>query len=149
MEELVTIMVPLGICMVLPLGITALIVWEKRSKDNNRKEILLSALEKNPNVDIEELLKKFNPPTELIKEKLLKKLLWGMIFLFAGIGLIVTAIVAGLSGGWTSDTIYGMAAWGAAALAVGIGLLANYNIGRKMLDKEMEAELKNLESKQS
>ena len=36
------------------------------------KEIILAALEKNADIDIEELVKKMNKPEKLLKEKLLK-----------------------------------------------------------------------------
>lgn len=145
MEQLVAILVPLGCGMVLPLGIVWLIVKRKMTEDQSRKEIILSALEKNPNVDLEELMLKLNPPKKLLKEKLLKKLLWGMLFFFAGIGLIVVAIVIGIIEGCLSDPIYMTGMWGVILLAIGIGLLANYKVGRKMLAEEMDAELKNLQ----
>lgn len=147
MKDLVTILVPLGCGMVLPLGIVWIIVKQKMAEDMSRKEIILSALEKNPNVDVEELMLKLNPPKKLLKEKLLKKLLWGMLFFFAGIGLIVVAIVIGIYEKCLSDPLCFTGMWGVILLAIGIGLLANYKVGRKMLAEEMDAELKNLQKK--
>lgn len=147
MKDLVAILVPLGCGMVLPLGIVWIIVKQKMAEDMSRKEIILSALEKNPNVDVEELMLKLNPPKKLLKEKLLKKLLWGMLFFFAGIGLIVVAIVIGIYEKCLSDPLCFTGMWGVILLAIGIGLLANYKVGRKMLAEEMDAELKNLQKK--
>lgn len=147
MEDLVAILVSLGCGMVLPLGIVWIIVKRKMAEDMSRKEIILSALEKNPNVDLEELMLKLNPPKKLLKEKLLKKLLWGMLFFFAGIGLIVVAIIIGICEKCLSDPLYFTGMWGVILLAIGIGLLANYKVGRKMLAEEMDAELKNLQKK--
>lgn len=147
MEDLVAILVPLGCGMVLPLGIVWIIVKRKMAEDMSRKEIILSALEKNPNVDLEELMLKLNPPKKLLKEKLLNKLLWGMLFFFAGIGLIVITIVAAVCSMWTSDPCVMTGTWGVILFAIGMGLLANYKVGRKMLDEEMDAELKNLQKK--
>lgn len=147
MEELVAILVPLGCGMVLPLGIVWMIVKRKMAEDMSRKEIILSALEKNPNVDLEELMLKLNPPKKLLKEKLLKKLLLGMLFFFAGIGLIVVAVVAAVCHMCPSDPCIMTGTWGVILLAIGIGLLANYKVGRKMLAEEMDAELKNLQKK--
>lgn len=147
MEELVAILVPLGCGMVLPLGIVWMIAKRKMAEDQSRKEIIMSALEKNPNVDVEELMLKLNAPKKLLKEKLLKKLLWGMLFFFAGIGLIVVAIVIGIYEKCLSDPLYFTGMWGVILLAIGMGLLANYKVGRKMLAEEMDAELKNLQKK--
>lgn len=147
MEDLVAILVPLGCGMVLPIVIVSIISKRKMAEDMSRKEIILSALEKNPNVDVEELMQKLNPPKKLLKEKLLKKLLWGMLFFFAGIGLIVVAIIIGICEKCLSDSLYFTGMWGVILLAIGMGLLANYNVGRKMLAEEMDAELKNLQKK--
>lgn len=145
MEELVAIFVSLGCGVVLPLGIVWMIVKLKMAEEMSRKEIMQSAFEKNPNVDLEELMLKLNPPKKLLKEKLLKRLLWGMLFFFAGIGLIVVAVVAAVCHMWTSDPCVMTGTWGVILLAIGIGLLANYKVGRKMLAEEMDAELKNLQ----
>lgn len=147
MVYLVQLFVTLGCGVVLPLGIVWMIIKRKMAEDMSRKEIILSALEKNPNVDVEELMQKLNPPKKLLKEKLLKKLLWGMLFFFAGIGLIVAAIVIGICEECLSDPLYFTGMWGVILLAIGMGLLANYNVGRKMLAEEMDAELKNLQKK--
>lgn len=42
------------------------------ASERNRKEIILAALEKNADIDIEELVRKMNKPEKLLKEKLLK-----------------------------------------------------------------------------
>lgn len=147
MINLAGILVPLGCGMVLPLGIVWMIVKRKMAEDMSRKEIILSALDKNPNVDVEDLMLKLNPPKKLLKEKLLKKLLWGMLSFFAGVGLIVAAIVIGICEECLSDPLYFTGMWGVILLAIGMGLLANYKVGRKMLAEEMDAELKNLQKK--
>ena len=147
MDQLVAILVPLGCGMVLPIVIVSIISKRKMAEDMSRKEIILSALEKNPNVDVEDLMLKLNPPKKLLKEKLLKKLLWGMLSFFAGVGLIAAAIVIGICEECLSDPLYFTGMWGVILLAIGMGLLANYKVGRKMLAEEMDAELKNLQKK--
>lgn len=137
----------LGCCMVLPICAIWMVTKQNIARDNNRKDILMAALDKNPDVDIEDLMHKLNPPTKLLKEKLLKKLLWGMILSFAGIGLIVIDAIAAVCNIWTGDPACMTAGWGVVIAAIGVGLLVNYNMGKKLLAKEMEAELKNLEKK--
>ena len=44
------------------------------AEDRNRKEIILAALEKNPNLNVEDLLKGMKKSEKLIKEKLLARL---------------------------------------------------------------------------
>ena len=110
----------------------------------NRKEIILAALEKNADIDIEELVRKMNKPEKLLKEKLLEKLQWGMLAFILGVGMIGYGIYlnCNLVGG-SADPLVSISI-GLVLLAVGIAFLANYQIGKKMLAKEMEVEERNL-----
>ena len=119
-----------------------LIVRSKMNETNQRTQIVLAAIEKNPDMDIEELLKKFSRNGKLLKEKLLTKLLWGCLAILLGIGLIGTGAWMGYVGGSVPDDIYAVVCSGLIALGVGIAFLVNYFVGKKMLAKEMEAEEK-------
>ncbi len=81
MEELVAILVPIACGCVLPIMVVWLAIRESMNKTNQRTQIVLAAIEKNPDMDIEELMKKISPKKKLLKEKLLSKLLWGSIML--------------------------------------------------------------------
>ena len=93
----------------------------------------MAVLEKNPDMDVEQWLEKLSPKEKLLKEKLLSKLLWGVICLIAGTGIIVVNIY--------EYSIVGII-FGAGVLAVGIALVANFFIGKTFLAKEIEAEEK-------
>lgn len=136
--------VPLGICVFLPIMVVRMIIRTKTHEDDMRKEIILAALEKDGNIDIEELVKKMNTPNKLLKEKLLKKLQWGLVTAFIGVGAITIAGCMGYAGGGSPKDIYLFGIPGAALLAVGIAFIISYVVGKKMLAKEMEAEEKNL-----
>ena len=84
MYDLTTIFVALGCGCVLPIMVVWFMVRESINKTNQRTQIVLAALEKNPDIDIEELMKKISPKKKLLKEKLLSKLLWGGIIAFLG-----------------------------------------------------------------
>ena len=79
MHILVAILVPIACGCVLPIMIVWLGVRQKMAESQNRTQIILAAIEKNPDMDIEELMKKISPKKKLLKEKLLSKLLWGTI----------------------------------------------------------------------
>jgi len=119
-----------------------LIVRSKMNETNQRTQIVLAAIEKNPEMDIEELMKKISRNGKLLKEKLLTKLLWGCLAILLGIGLIGTGAWMGYVGGSVPDDIYAVVCFGLIALGVGIAFLVNYFVGKKMLAKEMEAEEK-------
>lgn len=144
LEGLEDILVPLGICVFLPLMVVWLSIRKKMHGDDMRKEIILAALEKNANIDVEELVKKMNKPEKLLKEKLLKKLQWGMLTFFLGIGLIGFGLYLELTNAGLYSDVLTYICGGVASFAIGIAFLANYHIGKKMLAKEMEAEEHNL-----
>lgn len=146
-HDITGIIIVLGTCVILPITVVFLILRRKIESEKNRKEIILAALEKNADINIEDLVKQMNKPEKLIKEKLLKKLQFGMSEFFLGVGLIGygTYLNCNRIGG-SSDPLV-IISLGLAMLAVGIAFLANYHIGKKMLAKEMEAEEQNMKQK--
>ncbi len=114
------------------------------NETNARTQIALAAIEKNPDMDIEELLKKISTKGKLLKEKLLTKLLWGCLTTLLGLGLIGFGVYLGASGiGGTDDPMTSVC-FGLISLGVGIAFLINYGVGKKMLAKEIEAEEKRM-----
>lgn len=144
MEHLFRILVPIAICCVLPIMLVWFSVRKKMNETNQRTQIVLAALEKNPGMDIEELMKKISHKPMLLKEKLLTKLLWGCLTTLLGIGLIGLGAWLGYVGGGGTDDPFASVCFGLIALGVGIAFLINYFVGKKMLAKEIEAEEKML-----
>lgn len=138
-EDLTELLVPIGICVALPISIVYLILKRKIISENNKKEIILAALEKNADVNIEELVKKTSAPDKLLKEKLLRKLQRGLMTIVLSIGLFIYAIFVGDAGELKLYVIGSVV-----LLAIGVSLLFTYLMGKKMLAKEMEAEEQNL-----
>ena len=60
MEHLVEILVPIAIGCVLPIMLVWLLIRTKMNETNQRSQIVLAAIEKNPDMDIEELLRKIS-----------------------------------------------------------------------------------------
>ena len=144
MHDLVSILVPLGCGCLLPIMIVWFTIRESMNKTNQRTQIVLAAIEQNPDMDIEELMKKISPKKKLLKEKLLGKLQTGNITTFLGIGFLICAIYVDFVGGMDSNDLRMLYLAGAILLGVGIAFLINYSKGKKMLAKEMEAEEKKL-----
>lgn len=145
MKELVAILVPIACGCVLPIMIVWLSIRESINKTNQRTKIVLAAIEKNPDMDIEELVKKISPKKKLLKEKLLSKLQTGYITTFLGIGFLIYSIYSDLVGGMDSKDLRMFYLAGAILLGVGVAFLISYSKGKKMLAKEIEAEQKMLE----
>ena len=146
MEHLVAILVPIACGCVLPIVIFWLIIRDSMNKTNQRTKIVLAAIEKNPDLDIEELMEKISPKKKLLKEKLLSKLQTGNITTLLGIGFLVCALYADYMGGMNSKDLRMLYLAGIILLVVGGAFLRNYFVGKKMLAKEMEAEEKLLVS---
>ena len=140
MKDLIQVLVPIAICCVLPIMIVWLNNRRRIIENNSRTQIVLAAMEKNPGMDIDEMLKKMAPKQKLLKEKLLAKLLWGCITLLLGVGLAIFCLCTSFGGGMTSSNLAFSGFMSAIMIAVGIAFLINYFIGKKMLAKEIEAE---------
>ena len=144
MENLVAILVPIACGCVLPIMVVWLAIRKKMNETNQRTQIVLAAIEKNPDMDIEELMKKISPKKKLLKEKLLSKLLWGSIIALLGISFLVYGLLVDYRGGMDTNDLIRIYFAGGALVAVGIAFLVNYRLSKKMLSKEMEAEEKRL-----
>lgn len=140
-------MLPIILCgCVLPIIFIWMETRRKMNETNARTQIVTAALEKNPDMDVEELLKKISPKKKLLKEKLLSKLLWGCITTISGIGLIgfgiflINTISKDTQKIHMADDVQTAIAFGVILLAIGAAFIINYGVGRKMLAKEIEAE---------
>lgn len=143
MEMIVKIFFLLG-AVALPV----LIVWLKNRKKinetNQRTQVVLAAIEKNAETDVEDLLKKMAPQKKLLKEKLLSKLLWGGIISLLGLACIAIGLFLDFKGGVSTKDLALQYWLGGSILAVGIAFLVTYFVGKKLLAKEIEAEEKKM-----
>lgn len=137
-HALIEILIPIGVAVVLPVAIVAIVFKSALASDRNRKEIILAALEKNPNLDVEDLVKRMKKSNKLIKEKLLARLERGCLCCLMGVAFMLLYFFLGVQG---EDFIVVV---GAALIAIGIAFLVSYFVGRRMLAQEMEAEQQNM-----
>lgn len=138
-------MIPVIACgCILPIIIIWLIIRKEMNESKDRTQIITTAIEKNPDMDIEELMKKMSPKQKLLKEKLLSKLLWGCIASIVGIGLIIFGIFLTTQEIHIAEDVQTSIGFGVVLLAIGGAFIINYGVGKKMLAKEIEAEQNNL-----
>ena len=140
MDHLTQIIVPVACGCILPIVGILMGVRQKMNETNRQTEIILAAIEKNPEMDIEELIKKISPKKKLLKEKLLSKLLSACITTFLGVALLAAAFWVDFCGGMEVDQLHLLYMGGFVLVAVGLAFLINYYVGKKMLAKEMELE---------
>lgn len=134
----------LAACILLfsiPIIIAILIYRRKVNETNKRAQIVLAALEKGSGEMPEELMNSLNKPKKSHKERLLGKLMWGILCSVASVGVTIAAVVE-----YCSEEGYPFDAdsliLSGVLLAMGIGFLVYYFVGRRMLAKEIEAEEK-------
>jgi hypothetical protein len=141
---LVELLIPIFVCCVLPITMVWLSLRNKKNETDKRTQIVLAAIEKNPEMDIQDLLKKMAPKERLLKEKLLSKLQTGCITAILGVALLGVSFYIDCMGGMETNKLHMIYIGGGICMAVGIAYLVSYFIGKKMLAKEIEAEEKKL-----
>lgn len=130
---LVQLLVPIGVAVVLPIAVVAIVFKSVLASERNRKEIILAALEKNPNLNVEDLVKRMNKSEKLIKEKLLAKLQRGCLCCLMGVALVLLYFFLSVQNEFLIIA-------GTALIAIGIAFLVGYFVGRRMLAQEILAE---------
>lgn len=137
-HTLIEILIPIGVVVVLPVAIVAIVFKSALASERNRKEIILAALEKNPNLDVEDLVKRMKKSEKLIKEKLLARLERGCACCLMGVAFVLLYFFVAVV---RTDMLLFV---GAALIPIGIAFLVSYFVGRRMLAQEMEAEQQNM-----
>ena len=131
-------LVPIACGVVLPIVMVWLYYRNEQLEATKRSEIVMAAIEKNPEVDVQELLSKLNPPKKSYKEQLMTKmhqeLLWGTICLIVGAITILVIITLSILQGFAEEFISIGSIFGIVPLAAGCGLLAVYNNAKKTLE---------------
>ena len=131
-------LVPIACGVVLPIVMVWLYYRNEQLEATKRSEIVMAAIEKNPEVDVQELLSKLNPPKKSYKEQLMTKmhqeLLWGTICLIVGAITILVIITLSILQGFAEEFISIGSIFGIVPLAAGCGLLSAYNNAKKTLE---------------
>ena len=143
-DNIVGLILGIAFGCVLPIVLALLKTRRKMNEADVRKQIVLAAIEKNKETDVEELLKKKAPKQKLLKEKLLSKLLWGCIISLLGLSLFGCGLWIDWCGGFDPDFISFLYFCGGVLFAVGLAFIIYYFVGKKILAKEIEAEEKKL-----
>lgn len=136
------IIVPIGICVVLPVMLVWLVTRVRRNEIDKKTEVMLKAIESGATID-SDLFKEAPKKRKSTKERLLNRLICGCAASIIGAALTVIGIIPWMT--LEDDTFAPLLIFGGISLAVGIALFIGFFVGRKMLAKEMEAEEKSLE----
>ena len=133
---------PICILAVLPIVIVWLFLRHKKNETEKRTEIVMAAIEKNGEINVEEFINSLSKPRKSAREVLLLRLHWEILFgsvftIFGAVIAIVLIVLAICTGDLKDDIIALGCCCGIPTFAIGIGLLAAYKFGMKTL-KELE-----------
>ena len=138
LNSIIDSLVPIACGVVLPIVMVWLYYRNEQLEATKRSEIVMAAIEKNPEVDVQEFLNKLNPPKKSYKEQLMTKMhwevLWGTICFIGGIVTISVIIAMSILQGFVEEFIPIGSIFGVVPLAVGCGLLVAYNNAKKTLN---------------
>ena len=141
------IIVVVGICVVLPIMIIWIINKRKAHEIDKQTEILMAMLEKHPDLDPAEVMKKLNMSSKShksVKEKLLGNLFSGGMMLLMGLAILIPHLCGLVFFGNKANGIY----VGGMMVAMGVAFLIYYFVSKKQLSTEIEAEEKRLKEQQ-
>ena len=121
------ILVPIFICVVLPVAIVLIVFLYNMNSDNKRAEVLIKAIEANKDIDTDKLAEAFSKPRRSPRS----------IFTLCGLGFVIFGLV-GLANDFTirMEPVMIPMICGASCLAVGISYLIVYFVTRKQLADE-------------
>ncbi len=143
-SELSGILVPLFVCVVLPVAVILIAAWQKINQDNKRTQVLMKAIESNCDLDTDKLIEALNSSDKRKKraprERLSQRLMRGCICSGIGVVLLAIALINYCSGlEFSSDPVCLTSIIGGILLAVGISYLIVYRTFRNQIS-QMEAE---------
>ena len=127
-------LVPIFVCVVLPVAVVAIIAATKMNNDNKRSKVLIKAIESNCGIDADKLAEALQKPKKTAREILNNRLLLGCIFSFVGLALCIVGIVSLCMGTeFSADPVTVPLVFGGASLAVGLSYLVVYLVNRKQI----------------
>lgn len=134
-KNIVEIIVPIFVCVVLPISIVLIIALRKMNSDNKRTQIIIRAIEANKDVDTEKLIESLQTPKPTALEILNSRLLRGCMYTLIGVSLAIFGTVnLALGYQFESESVMVSFIFGGISLAIGISYLIVYFVTRKQVE---------------
>ena len=144
------IILPIFMCVVMPVAIVWLVMRAKQNETNKMAEIMLKAIEAGIPLDPDFFKTQTRTLQKSLKERQLGCLTAACILIALGLGSILVGAIIILINNWTYDTAptaYSLLTFaGGLVLVIGIALLVVYFIRKRILAKELEAEREAMEA---
>ena len=140
MEEIVALLIPICICVVLPVMVVWLVTRAGIKNNEQKMAVLVKAIENGVEID-PELLVSETESSRNTKMKLIKKLTTGIVCSMIGISLLVCPSLDAFEGVAGLEMLYII---GGVMVAIGVAYMVAFFVGRKYLAPEIEAEERKL-----
>ena len=132
----------IAICVLLPIAMASLRYKNKQYETRKKSDILMAAIEKNADINVQDFLNKFNPPRKSFEEKMKTmlhlELLWGAILLIVGLLCMLVFILVYSFEHFDTDYITLGVIFGIIPIGIGAGLLIAHFNGKKTLEKNQQ-----------
>lgn len=133
-EIFVNALLPMTICVVLPVLIVWIVVRARVKRDDMKTQILLESLRSNKDINAEKIAEAMTKPVKTPFERQMTRLLWAGIWTFIGIAFIVYWIIEAAQGEGLDELE--VLFLGIICTGIGISFLTVYFVAQKQLDKE-------------
>ena len=140
MEEIIALLIPICICVVLPVMVVWLVTRARIKKNEQKMAVLVKAIENGVDIDPELLISE-TESSRNTKQQLIKKLTTGIVCSMIGIALLVCPSLEAFDGVAGLEMLYII---GGVMIAIGVAYMVAFFVGRKYLAPEIEAEEKKL-----
>ncbi len=129
-ETIIATLVPLGICVALPVLIVWLCTRAVINSENRKADVLVEAIRNNAGVDTDKIAQALGRQRTTPRELLNLRLLRGAVSSLIGVVFIIATIIL-VSGGYGIAELFGLPLIvGGVFLAVGIGYLIVYFVSK-------------------
>lgn len=135
MNWLVQLIVPIFICVVLPVSIIWIIYRNATNRDNRNAAIIMKAIETDSDIDTDKLVEALGKQRKTDRQIAMLRLLRGCIFTLIGLTTAGLAIVTGIMNEDMEDA-FDLFVVSGICLSVGIAYLIVYFVSRKQLVAE-------------
>lgn len=130
-----SIIVPIFVCVVLPVAIVAIVYAASINSDNQRSKVLIKAIESNCGIDADKLAEALQKPKKTARQILNLRLLRGCIFSLIGLALFIVGIWAFcMDLEFRSEPVLLPLLFGGSSLAIGLSYLIVYFVTRKQVN---------------
>lgn len=130
------ILVPIFVCVVLPVSIVLIIFFAGINADNKRAKVLIKAIESNNGIDADRLAQALAKPRKTPREVLNGRLLRGCIFSFIGLVFMIIGIVGFCMNSELEDAVEGPLILGGISLSIGLSFLIVYFVTKKEVESK-------------